>query len=135
MGGLDGRVAIVTGASKGIGAGIAVRLAADGASIVVNYARRADAAGLLVTTIRKQGGHATAVQADVSRPDEIKVLFAKASAAFGHVDVLVNNAGIYEFGDLESITPESIDRQFALNVKGLILATQAAARAFPKTGA
>lgn len=134
MGKLDGKVAIVTGASKGIGAGIALRLAADGASVVVNYARSADAAEQIVTTIREAGGQATAIQADVSQPVEIKGLFAKAIAAFGQVDILVNNAGIYEFGDLASITPDSIDRQFGLNVKGLILATQAAAEAFPETG-
>lgn len=131
---LDGRVAIVTGASKGIGAGIALRLTADGASVVVNYARSADAAEKVVATITQAGGHATAIQADVSQPAEIKDLFAKAIAAFGHVDILVNNAGIYEFSDLAGITPESIDRQFGLNVKGLILATQAAAEAFPETG-
>ena len=134
MGKLDGRVAIVTGASKGIGAGIALRLAADGASVVVNYARSEEAAEHLVATIGKAGGKATAVRADVSRPAEIKVLFDTAAAHFGHVDILVNNAGIYEFGDLASITAESIDRQFALNVKGLILATQAAAQVFPPTG-
>jgi 3-oxoacyl-[acyl-carrier protein] reductase len=131
---LEGRVAIVTGASKGIGAGIALRLAADGASVVVNYARSEEVAQKLVTTIRAAGGHAKAVQADVSQPAEIHALFDKATAAFGHVDILVNNAGIYEFGDLAGITPDSIDRQFALNVKGLILATQAAASAFPLTG-
>ncbi len=131
---LDGKVAIVTGASKGIGAGIALRLAADGASVIVNYARSADAAEKIVATIKKAGGHATAVQADISQPTEIKVLFEKATTAFGHVDILVNNAGIYEFGDLASVSSESIDRQFALNVKGLILAAQAAAQAFPPTG-
>ncbi|MCJ2058153.1 glucose 1-dehydrogenase [Methylobacterium sp. J-048] len=131
---LEGRVAVVTGASKGIGAGIALRLAADGASVVVNYARSEDAAEKLVTTIRAAGGHAKAVRADVSQPAEINALFDKATAAFGHVDILVNNAGIYEFGDLAGITPDSIDRQFALNVKGLILATQAAASVFPLTG-
>ncbi len=131
---LDGKVAIVTGASKGIGAGIALRLAADGASVVVNYARSADAAGELVAKIKQAGGHAAALQADISQPDQIKTLFEKSIGAFGHVDILINNAGIYEFGDLASITAESIDRQFALNVKGLILATQAAALAFPATG-
>jgi len=131
---LEGRVAIVTGASKGIGAGIALRLAADGASVVVNYAHSADAAEKLVTRLREAGGHAIAVQADVSQPAEIKALFDKAVAAFGHVDILVNNAGIYEFGDLAGITPDSIVRQFALNVRGLILATQAAVSAFPLTG-
>lgn len=131
---LDGRVAVVTGASKGIGAGIALRLAADGASVVVNYARSEEAAEKLVTTIKAVGGHAKAVRADVSQPAEINTLFDKATAAFGHVDILVNNAGIYEFGDLAGITPDSIDRQFGLNVRGLILATQAAVSAFPLTG-
>ena len=134
MGKLEGKVAVVTGASKGIGAGIALRLAAEGASVVVNYARSAEGAERVVTTIRQAGGHAAAVQADVSRPDEIKALFEHAAAAFGHVDILVNNAGIYEFADLATITPDSIDRLFALNVKGLILATQAAAAAFPASG-
>ena len=134
MGKLDGKVAIVTGASKGIGAGIALRLAQDGARVVVNYARSADEAAALVKKIEAAGGQATAVQADVSQPAEIGRLFEKALAAYGQVDVLVNNAGIYEFADLASITPESIDRQFGLNVKGLILATQAAARVFPPAG-
>ena len=134
MGKLDGKVAIVTGASKGIGAGIALRLAQDGARVVVNYARSADEAAALVRKIEAAGGQATAVQADVSQPAEIGRLFEKALAAYGQVDVLVNNAGIYEFADLASITPESIDRQFGLNVKGLILATQAAARVFPPAG-
>ncbi len=131
---LSGKVAIVTGASKGIGAGIALRLAADGASVVVNYARSADGAEKVVKAITQAGGRATAIQADVSQPNEIKALFEKAAAAFGPADILVNNAGIYEFTDLAGITPESIDRQFGLNVKGLILATQAAAQAFPSTG-
>lgn len=134
MGKLDGKVAVVTGASKGIGAGIALRLAADGARVVVNYARSAEAAEQLVTRIRQAGGQAAAVQADVSQPAAIKALFDAAISAFGHVDILVNNAGIYEFGDLAGITPDSIDRQFALNVKGLILTTQAAVQAFPPTG-
>ena len=134
MGKLSGKVAIVTGASKGIGAGIALRLAADGASVIVNYARSAASAEQVVTNITKAGGKATAVQADVSQAADIKALFDKTIAAFGHVDIVVNNAGIYEFGDLAGITPDSIDRQFGLNVKGLILVTQAAAQAFPKTG-
>ncbi len=134
MGKLDNKVAIVTGASKGIGAGIAERLAADGAKVVVNYARSADAAETLVGRIKAAGGAAVAVQADISQPAEIAALFDKAKAAFGDIHILVNNAGIYEFGDLDGITPESVDRQFGLNVKGLILATQAAARRFPATG-
>ena len=134
MGKLEGRVAVVTGASKGIGAGIALRLAADGASVVVNYARSAEAAERVVVAIRQAGGQASAVRADVSQPADIKTLFEHATAAFGRVDILVNNAGIYEFSDLAGITPDSIDRMFALNVKGLILATQAAAAAFPASG-
>ena len=134
MGKLDGRVAVVTGASKGIGAGIALRLAADGAKVVVNYARSGDAAAALVKRIEGAGGQAKAVQADVSKAAEIAALFEQAVAAYGRVDILVNNAGIYEFGDLAGITEESIDRQFGLNVKGLILATQAAARHFPAEG-
>lgn len=131
---LEGRTAIVTGASKGIGAGIALRLAADGANVVVNYARSGEAAENLVTTIRAAGGHAKAVQADISVTEDITMLFERAGSVFGTADILVNNAGIYEFGDLDGITPDSIDRQFDLNVKGLILATQAAARVFPRTG-
>ena len=134
MGKLDGKVAVVSGSSKVIGAGIALRLAAEGARVIVNYARSAEAAEKLVSEIRKAGGHGKAVQADVSKAAEIGHLFDEAVAAFGHVDVLVNNAGIYEFGDLASVTPESIDRQFALNVRGLILATQMAAKKFPVKG-
>ncbi len=131
---LDGRVAIVTGASKGIGAVIALRLAADGASVVVNYAHNAEAAEKVVAAVTMAGGRATAVKADLSQPEGVETLFELTAASFGRVNILVNNAGIYEFGDLAGITPDSIDRQFALNVKGLILATQAAARAFPPAG-
>lgn len=131
---LTGKVAIVTGSSKGIGAGIAERLAADGASVVINYARSEGAAKALVEKIKAGGGQAIALQADISQPAEIKPLFDGTLQAFGRLDVLVNNAGIYEFGGLDSATPESIDRMFDLNVKGLILATQAAARVFPAEG-
>ena len=134
MGKLDGKVAIVTGASKGIGAGIAQRLADDGASVVVNYSRSADGAEQVVAGIKKSGGTAVAVQADISDEAAIARLFEKAVDAYGQVDILINNAGIYEFSDLAGVTGESIDRQFGLNVKGLILATQAAARAFPASG-
>ena len=134
MGKLDGKVAIVTGASKGIGAGIAQRLADDGASVVVNYSRSADGAEHVVAGIKKSGGRAVAVQADISDEAAIARLFEKAVDAYGQVDILINNAGIYEFSDLAGVTGESIDRQFGLNVKGLILATQAAARAFPASG-
>lgn len=131
---LMGKVAIVTGSSKGIGAGIAERLAADGASVVINYARSEGAAKALVEKIKAGGGQAIALQADISQPAEITPLFDGTLQAFGRLDVLVNNAGIYEFGGLDSATPESIDRMFDLNVKGLILATQAAARVFPAEG-
>ena len=134
MGKLEGRVAIVTGASKGIGAGIALRLAADGARIVVNYVRDAEGAEQIVARIKRDGGQATAVRADVSRAAEVSALFDQATEAYGRLDILVNNAGIYEFADLAGITPDSIDRIFALNVKGVILATQAAAAAFPASG-
>lgn len=131
---LNGKVAIVTGASKGIGAGIAERLAADGATVVVNYSRSAKEAAQVVERIESAGGKAVAVQADISQPADIAKLFDTVKKDLGRLDILINNAGIYEFGGLETVTPEHIDRQFNLNVKGLILATQAAARMFPPTG-
>ena len=134
MGKLDNKVAVVTGASKGIGAGIALRLAADGASVVVNYARSADAAKALVARIEGAGGKAYPVQADISKPAEIAKLFDGVKASHGRVDILVNNAGIYAGAPLEAVTPEEIDRHYALNVKGLLLATQAAARLMPEGG-
>jgi len=134
MNSLSTKVAVVTGASKGIGSGIAERLAAEGARVVVNYASSAESADAVVGKIRAAGGEAVAVQADVSQPEAITRLFEAVSKMFGTLDILVNNAGIYEFGMLDAITPEQIDRQFALNVKGLILCTQAAVRLFPETG-
>src|SRR6184192_2800734 len=101
---LKGKVAVVTGASKGIGASIAEHLAAEGASVVVNYASSKAGAEAVVKRIHENGGTALAVQADVSKPDEIKRLFADTNATYGKLDVLVNNAGIYEFAPLESIT-------------------------------
>lgn len=131
---LNGKVALVTGASKGIGAAIAERLAADGAAVVVNYSRSVKEAEALVEKVRQAGGKAAAIQADVSKPEEISKLVAATVKEFGKLDILVNNAGIYEFGGLDTVTPEHIERQFNLNVKGLILATQAAARVFPAEG-
>lgn len=131
---LQGKVAVVTGASKGIGAEIARQLAADGAAVVVNYATSKAGADRVVADITGKGGKAVAVQADVAKPDDIKTLFAEAVKAFGKVDVLVNNAGIYEFAPLESVTPEHVHKQFNLNVLGLILATQEAAKHFGPTG-
>ncbi|MBL9091115.1 MAG: glucose 1-dehydrogenase [Planctomycetaceae bacterium] len=131
---LAGKVAVVTGASKGIGAEIAKQLAAEGAAVVVNYASSQAAAEQVVAQIKSQGGRAVAVKADVSKPAEIPQLFAAAKQAFERVDVLVNNAGIYEFMPLENITPEHFHKQFNLNVLGLVLATQEAAKHFPATG-
>lgn len=134
MGTLNDKVAVVTGASKGIGAGIAERLAADGAKVVVNYARSADAAQALVAKIKDAGGSAIAVKADVSQLADIEALFKATADAFGALDILVNNAGIYEFAGLMDVTPEHFDRQYALNVKGLVFCTQAAVRAFGERG-
>src|SRR5262245_57536699 len=132
---LQGKVAVVTGASKGIGAAIAEHLAAEGASAVVNYAASKTAADALVRRIQEQGSRAIALQADVSKPADIKRLFAQTKAAYGTLDVLVNNAGVYEFAPLDSVTPEHFHRQFNLNVLGLLLATQEAVKLFgPKGG-
>lgn len=128
MGKLSGKVAVVTGASKGIGASIAEHLAAEGASVVVNYANSKSGADGVVERIVEKGGKAVAVQADVSDPENIKRLFAETKSAYGKVDVLVNNAGIFEFLPLDAITPEHFHRQFNLNVLGLILTTQEAVK-------
>src|SRR4051812_6965473 len=112
---LKGKVAVVTGASKGIGAAIAGHLAAEGAAVVVNYASSKSGADRVVADITAKGGRAVAVQADVSRPDDIRRLFAEAKKAFGRLDVLVNNAGVYEFAPLENVTPEHFHKLFDLN--------------------
>jgi 3-oxoacyl-[acyl-carrier protein] reductase len=130
---LAGKVAIVTGASKGIGAAIAKQLAAEGASVVVNYASSKTGADKVVNEIAAAGGKAVAVQADVARKADIERLFAETKRAFGQLDVLVNNAGIYEFLPLEQVTEEHFHKQFNVNVLGLILATQEAVRQFPST--
>src|ERR671924_254075 len=121
---LEGKVAVVTGASKGIGAAIAEQLAAEGAAVVVNYASSKAGAEAVVKRITQKEGKAVAVQADVSKPEDIKRLFAETKKAFGKLDVLVNNAGIYEFVPLEAITVEHFHKQFDLNVLGLLLTTQ-----------
>jgi 3-oxoacyl-[acyl-carrier protein] reductase len=131
---LQGKVAVVTGASKGIGASIAEHLAAEGASVVVNYSSSKSAADAVVDRIKGKGGKAQAVQADVSKPEEVKNLFEQAKSACGKLDILVNNAGIYEFAPLESITPEHFHKQFNLNVLGLLLATQEAVKHFGSSG-
>ena len=132
---LKGKVAVVTGASKGIGAEIARQLGAAGTSVVVNYASdRAGAEGV-VDAIKTAGGRAVAVQADVGKPAEVKRLFAEADKAFGgKLDVLVNNAGIYNFAPLAEVTPEHFHKQFDVNVLGLILASQEAAKRFGDAG-
>jgi 3-oxoacyl-[acyl-carrier protein] reductase len=127
---LAGKVAVVTGASKGIGAAIAEHLAAEGASVVVNYASSKTGADKVVSEITAQGGKAIAVQADMAKKADIERLFAETKKAFGQLDVLVNNAGVYEFLPLESITEEHFHRQFNLNVLGLILTTQEAVKQF-----
>ncbi len=131
---LDGKVAIVTGASKGIGAAIAEHLAAAGAAVVVNYAKSVGAADAVAERIKQAGGNAVAVQADVSRPGDIARLFAETQKAFGRLDILVNNAGIYEFAPLEAVTPEHFHKQFDLNVLGLVLVTQEAVKHFGPAG-
>jgi 3-oxoacyl-[acyl-carrier protein] reductase len=131
---LEGKVAVVTGASKGIGAEIARQLAADGAAVVVNYASSKAGADKVVAEITAKSGKAVAVKADVANPADITALFAETKKQFGRLDVLVNNAGIYEFSPLEDVTPEHYHRQFNLNVLGLILSTQEAVKHFGPNG-
>jgi 3-oxoacyl-[acyl-carrier protein] reductase len=131
---LKGKVAVVTGASKGIGAGIAKALAAEGASVVVNYASSREGADRVVAEITGKGGKAVAVQGDVSKAADVKRIFAETKKAFGKLDVLVNNAGVYEFAALEEFTEEQFHRQFNTNVLGLLLATQEAAKYFDGEG-
>ncbi|TLD69321.1 glucose 1-dehydrogenase [Phragmitibacter flavus] len=131
---LINKVALVTGASKGIGAAIAKHLAAAGASVAVNYASSKTGADQVVAEITAAGGKAVAVQGDLAKPEDITRLVAETVAAFGKIDILVNNAGVYEFGPLEDITPEHFHRQFDVNVLGLLLTTQEAVKHFPETG-
>ena len=131
---LKDKVAVVTGASKRIGAGIAKRLAAEGAEVVVNYASSKEDADRVVAQIQQRGGKAVAVQADVSKAADVKRLFAETKRAFGKLDVLVNNAGVYQFAPLAEITEEQFHRQFNTNVLGLLLATQEAAKLFGENG-
>jgi len=131
---LAGKVAVVTGASKGIGASIAKHLAAEGAAVVVNYASSKEGAERVVGEITANGGKAIAVQANVAKKAEIDHLFAESKKAFGQLDILVNNAGIYEFSPLEGVTEEHFHKQFNLNVLGLLLTTQKAVKQFGPTG-
>ncbi|MEI9989757.1 MAG: glucose 1-dehydrogenase [Rhizomicrobium sp.] len=131
---LEGKVALVTGASKGIGAAIARALAAEGAAVAVNYSSDRDGASRVVADIKDGGGKAVAIQADVSKAADIARLFAETKKHFGRLDVLVNNAGVYSFAPLDKITAEEFHRQFDINVLGLLLATQEAARLFGPEG-
>ena len=125
---LTGKVAVVTGASKGIGAGIAKALAAEGAAVVVNYVSSKSGADKIVDEVSKAGGQAVAVGGDVSKAAEAQGIIDAAIAAFGRLDILVNNAGVYEFSPIEQITEEHFHRQFNINVLGLLLVTQAAVK-------
>jgi 3-oxoacyl-[acyl-carrier protein] reductase len=131
---LEGKIAVVTGASKGIGAAIAEQMAAEGASVVVNYASSKAGSDAVVKRITQKEGKAVAVQADLSKPEEIQRLFAEAKRVFGKLDILVNNAGIYEYLSLESITAEHFHKQFNLNVLGVLLAMQEAVKYFGPDG-
>ncbi|MBI3478505.1 MAG: glucose 1-dehydrogenase [Acidobacteria bacterium] len=131
---LAGKVALVTGASKGIGAAIAKHLAAEGASVIVNYSSSKSGADQVVTEIVGKGGKAVAVQADVAKQADITRLLAETKKAFGQLDILVNNAGIYEFSPLESVSEESFHKQFNLNVMGLLLPTKEASKYFGAAG-
>jgi 3-oxoacyl-[acyl-carrier protein] reductase len=131
---LNGKVALVTGASKGIGAGIAKALCAEGASVVVNYASAKQDADRVVDEISKGGGKAIAIQANVAKKAEVERLFAQADKAFGNIDVLVNNAGVYEFVPLEDVSEQQFHRMFDTNVLGMLLVTQEALKHFKSDG-
>ncbi|HLJ85809.1 MAG TPA: glucose 1-dehydrogenase [Candidatus Angelobacter sp.] len=126
MGKLTGKVAVVTGASKGIGAAVAETFGAEGAKVVVNYSRDKAGAQRVVEKVKKSGGEAIAVQADVSKAKDVKKLFAETASSFGKVDVLVNNAGVYEFRSIDEFDEEHYHKHFDLNVLGLLLTTKEA---------
>lgn len=131
---LTGKVAIVTGASKGIGASIAEHLAAEGAAVVVNYATSKEGAEHVVAEIARNGGKAVAMQANMNNPADIQRLFSETLKIFKKLDILVNNAGIYEFAPLEDVTPENFHKMFDLNVLGLLLASREAVKCFGDKG-
>ena len=125
---LAGKVAVVTGASKGIGAAIAQELADEGASVVVNYSSSRQGAERVVADIAARGGRAIAAQGDISNASDVERLFSEAKTSFGRLDILVNNAGVYEFAPLETVTPQHFHAHFDLNVLGLLLATKEAVK-------
>ena len=131
---LAGKVAVITGASKGIGASIATHLAAEGAAVVVNYSSSKEGADKVVAEITSKGGKAIAVQGNVAKKADIDRLFAETKKAFGGLDVLVNNAGVYEFAPLEAITEEHFRKHYDVNVLGLLLTTQEAVKYFGPEG-
>jgi 3-oxoacyl-[acyl-carrier protein] reductase len=131
---LNGKVAVVTGASKGIGAGIAKEFALEGASVVVNYSSAKQDADRVVDEISKRGGKAVAIQGNVSKKAEVERLFAEAEKAFGKIDILVNNAGVYEFTLLEEVTEPQFHKMFDTNVLGMLLATQEGLKHFKADG-
>jgi len=134
MGKLSGKVALVTGASKGIGAGIAKELAAQGASVVINYATSKQGADAVVKAITDARSKAMAIGGSVAKAADITAIFAEVKKQFGRLDILINNAGVYEFGPLEAVTEEKINWMFSTNVTGLLLTTQAASALFPTEG-
>ena len=134
MSDLEGKVAVVTGASKGIGAAIAKSLSVSGAAVVVNYAFGKEGADRVVADIKVNGGKAIAVKADVTKAADVRWLFAEAKKAFDRLDVLVNNAGIYKFLPLDEITEDEFHREFNINVLGTLLATKEAVRHFGPNG-
>jgi 3-oxoacyl-[acyl-carrier protein] reductase len=131
---LNGKIAVVTGASKGIGAGIAKEFAAEGASVIVNYASSKTDADKVVDEVSKRGGKAVAVQGNVAKKAEVERLFAEAEKAFGKIDILVNNAGVYEFVPVEEVTEKQFHRMFDTNVLGMLLVTQEALNHFNSDG-
>jgi 3-oxoacyl-[acyl-carrier protein] reductase len=131
---LNGKVAVVTGASKGIGAGVAKQFAAEGASVVVNYASAKQDADRIVDEISKRGGKAIAVQASVTKKAEVDRLFTETEKSFGKIDILVNNAGVYEFMPVEEATEKQFHRMFDTNVLGILLVTQEALKHFNTEG-
>lgn len=132
---LEGKVAIVTGASKGIGASIAMHLSNEGASVIVNYATSKEGAQKVVTEIMQKGGKAVAIKANMTNPEDIKRLFLESKQVFGKIDILVNNAGVYEYSPLEEITLEHCQKIFDLNVIGLVFAIKEVVKYFTSSGA